>query len=73
MLINSGLAGGHYHGYTFSLSNCQGTPATSFQLTATPVGESFGRRTFCTDQSGAVRASTDGNAGACQATGAPVE
>jgi len=72
MLISSGLASGKHQGYAFSLSGCSGTPATSFHLTATPIGESYGRRAFCTDQSGAIRSSTDSGAATCLSSGTPV-
>ncbi len=70
MLIPIGLAGGRKYGYTFVLSGCEGTPATSFHLTAAPAG--FGRRAFCADQSGTIRFSATGNATACLASGSPV-
>jgi len=44
MLIGSGLASGKAHGYVFSLSECSGTPAAKFRLTATPIGGSCGHR-----------------------------
>jgi len=69
MLINSSLASGKRYGYTFQLSQCGGTPPTSFHLTATPIGEAYGRRAFCTDQSGAIKASADGNAATCLSSG----
>lgn len=72
MLINSGLASGHQHGYTFTVSGCSSPPATSFRLTATPIGESYGRRAYCADQSGAIRSSADGNPATCQSSGTPV-
>ncbi|MGA8274252.1 MAG: hypothetical protein WB919_22020 [Candidatus Sulfotelmatobacter sp.] len=72
MLIASGLAGGRRYGYTFTLSGCTGTPATGFHLAATPAGNSFGRRAFCADQSGALRYSADGNAATCVASGIPL-
>ncbi len=72
MLIGSGLAAGRHQGYAFSLSGCRGTPATSFHLTLAPIGESFGRRAFCADQSGAIRSSPANSAATCSTTGAPV-
>jgi hypothetical protein len=72
MLIASGLASGKKQGYLFTLSGCQGTPANSFHLSAVPAGNSFGRRAFCADQSGAIRYSTDGSAATCQASGTPL-
>jgi len=72
MLINSGLASGKRYGFVFTLSGCSGAPATSFQLTASPNGNSFGRKAFCADQSGAIRSSEDGNAATCLASGAVI-
>jgi len=72
MLISSGLASGKHEGYSFSLSGCAGTPAASFHLTASPIGDSYGRRAFCTDQSGAIRSSADGNVATCLSSGTPV-
>jgi hypothetical protein len=71
MLINSGLASGKRFGYVFTLSECGGTPATAFHLTATPNNNTFGRKSFCADQSGLIRSAED--AGACLSTGAPVQ
>jgi hypothetical protein len=73
MLINSGLASGKRYGYVFTLSSCSGAPAASFHLTAAPNGESYGRRVFCTDQSGVIRSSSDGNAATCLSSGTPAQ
>jgi hypothetical protein len=73
MLINSGLASGHQHGYTFSLSGCSSSPVSSFGLTATPIGEANGRRVFCADQTGAIRAAANGDSAACFSSGTPVQ
>jgi hypothetical protein len=73
MLIASGLASGKKYGYVFRLSGCAGTPATGFHLVAAPAGNSFGRRSFCADQSGAIRYSGDGNPDTCFAAGTPVQ
>ncbi len=73
MLIPSGLAGGKKFGYIFAVSGCAGTPSTSFHLTASPAGNVFGRRAFCTDRSGVIRYSADGNPATCLASGMPVQ
>ncbi|MGA7765863.1 MAG: hypothetical protein WCA27_06520 [Candidatus Sulfotelmatobacter sp.] len=73
MLINSGLASGKRYGFVFGISGCSGTPATSFQLTASPNGNSLGRKAFCADQSGVIRSSNDGNPATCLASGSPVQ
>ena len=71
MLISSGLASGKKNGYVFTLSECGGSPATSFRLTATPNGNMYGRHAFCTDQNGAIRHSGDGVAATCISAGTP--
>lgn len=73
MLINSGLASGKRYGFVFALSGCSGTPATSFHLTATPNGNSYGRKAYCADHSGVLRSSGDGNPATCMASGTPVQ
>jgi len=73
MLINSGLAGGKKYGFVFTLSDCAGTPATGFHLTAAPNGNLYGRKAFCADQSGVIRSSDNGNPATCLASGTPVQ
>jgi type IV pilus assembly protein PilA len=73
MLINSGLASGKRYGFVFTLSGCGGAPASSFQLTAAPNGERYGRKAFCADQSGVIRSSSDGDPATCLASGTPVQ
>lgn len=73
MLIPSDLAGGRRYGYTFTLSGCSGNPTSGFELTAAPAGNSFGRRAYCANESGAIRSSNDGNPATCLANGAPVQ
>jgi hypothetical protein len=71
MLINSGLASGKRYGFVFTLSGCSGTPATGFHLTAAPGANTFGRKTFCADQSAVIRSSAD--AATCSSSGMPVQ
>lgn len=73
MLISSSLASGKKFGYEFALSGCMGNPAMGFLLSATPRGNIFGRRAFCSDKSGAIRYSADGNAATCLASGIPAQ
>ena len=73
MLINSGLASGRRFGFVFTLSGCAGAPAARFHLTVAPNGNMFGRKAFCSDQSGTIRSSADGNAENCLASGTPVQ
>lgn len=73
MLIDSGLASGKRYGFVFTLSGCTGTPATTFQLSAAPAPNVFGRKAFCADQSAIIRSSQDGNPATCLASGTPVQ
>lgn len=73
MLINSGLASGRRFGFVFALSGCASAPATGFRLTAVPNANSSGRKAFCSDQSGVIRSSADGNGENCMASGVPVQ
>jgi hypothetical protein len=73
MLIDSGLASGKRYGFVFSLSGCNGTPATSFHLTAAPNANTFGRKAFCADQSQVIRSSDDGNPATCLRSGTGVQ
>jgi len=73
MLIDSGLASGKRYGFIFTLSGCNGTPATSFHLTAAPNMNTLGRKAFCADQSAAIRSSENGNPETCLRNGTPVQ
>jgi hypothetical protein len=73
MLIDSGLASGKRYGFVFTLSGCGQIPASSFQLTAAPNGNSFGRKAFCADQTGVIRSSNDANLATCLVSGVPVQ
>ena len=73
MLINSGLASGKRFGFVFTLSGCGGAPATSYHVSAAPSANTFGRKTFCADQSGTIRSSEEGDAAACFTSGTPVQ
>jgi hypothetical protein len=73
MLIPSGLASGKKYGYVFMLSACSGAPATGFRLMAVPGVNSLGRRALCSDQTGVIRYSADGNPATCLVSGVPVQ
>jgi len=73
MLINSGLASGKKYGFVFTISECSGAPATTFHLTAAPNQNFYERKAFCTDQSGVIRSSDDGDSSTCFASGSPIQ
>ena len=60
-LIDSLLATGIKSGYTFSYTpTTGGTTISLYNILAVPVSTSSGQRKFYTDQSGVIRATTDG-------------
>jgi type II secretory pathway pseudopilin PulG len=72
-LLDPALAARTKNGYHFLLSNCNGTPATSYLLVAVPtVPNQTGVRSFCSDQTGIVRYTAD-SATSCTANSRPVE
>ena len=70
-LIDPGLASGKKHGYRFALGGCTGSPASKFSLTAVPAEGGFAQ-TFCSDESGVIRSSGDGNGQNCLSNGKPL-
>ena len=66
---NSGLFDGDFAGYHVALSGCKGSPASKFQATAVPVDSDAGMKTFCADESGAVRFMVNGKGTACLSRG----
>jgi hypothetical protein len=73
MLISSSLASGKRYGYVFTLSECNGTPATGYQLTAMPNKNGVGGKAYCADQSGMIRSSEDGSPATCLASGTSIQ
>jgi len=73
MLIEPRLASGKKNGYRFAFSGCDGTPASKFIATAVPAESAVGMRTFCSDQSGVIRSSSDPNPDVCPTAGKPVQ
>jgi len=73
LLLEPRLSNGRKNGYIFKLSNCNGTPAATYSVTAVPADATAGTRAFCSDQSGVVRYSLDGSADTCLSTGQPLQ
>jgi len=69
MLINPRLASGKKDGYIFAISGCSGKPVSTFKMTAAPAQPNSGLPTYCSDQSGQIHSSLEGNS-ACVITGA---
>jgi cytochrome c5 len=73
MLIDPRLASGRKSGYIFALSGCNGMPSSRFSVTAVPADPTSGTRAFCSDETAAIRFSTDGKADSCLSIGKPLQ
>jgi hypothetical protein len=72
--INAGyfdpeLAAGKKNGYIYAISGCD---SSHYKIVAEPAVPDSGQRAFCSDESGAVRASADGKATTCLSRGEAV-
>jgi type II secretory pathway pseudopilin PulG/uncharacterized protein YjeT (DUF2065 family) len=80
-LIEPPLASGAVHGYVFSLQGCAADeigalnrPNAKYQVIATPVKRNnTGVKTFCSDDSGAIKFDTSDDAQDCFLNGSPLE
>jgi hypothetical protein len=59
------------NGYHFSLSGCEGTPASKYRLLAVPADSNSEMKTFCADQSGTLKTISDAKPSRCFSQGRP--
>jgi len=76
--LDSHVAAGLKHGYTFFLQSCtaekEGGAISKFQITAVPkVPNTSGRRAFCTDESAVIRSDAEGSGENCLDHGSQLE
>ena len=64
--------GGESPGYRLEITGCDGTPATKFKITATPLDSDAGMKAFCSDESRTVRFDLSGSGTACLSQGQPI-
>ena len=64
------LATGKHAGYIYAISGCDGT---QYKVVAEPELPGSGQRAFCSDESGAMRAATDGKATTCMNSGEAIQ
>jgi len=64
------LAKGSKRGYNFVISSCD---AERYKVVAEPAVADSGQRAFCSDETGEVRAASDGKAATCLSSGEVVE
>jgi hypothetical protein len=74
MHFNSGEQPELWNGYRFTLSGCDGSHASSYVLTAAPADPEPDpdTKTFCADESGAIKFTTGGKASSCMSSGQPL-
>jgi hypothetical protein len=60
-----GQANSEWNGYRFALMGCEGSPALKYQITAVPIDSDSGTKTFCADESGAVKSIEGRNGSTC--------
>ena len=63
------LATGKHGGYVYAISGCDGT---QYKIVAESEINDSGQRAFCSDESGALRAASDGKATTCLSSGEAV-
>lgn len=68
-VITDDLASGKRGGYVFAISGCDGS---GYKLVAEPSSPDSGMRSFCSDESGQVRAAADGKGTSCLSNGEKV-
>jgi len=70
--VDPGQANSDWHGYSFALSGCDGSPAAKYRVTAAPSDPDAGMKTFCTDESQTVKFVAGEKASNCFSRGKPV-
>jgi TonB family protein len=63
------LSTGKHGGYVYAISGCE---ASQYKVVAEPEINDSGQRAFCSDESGAMRAASDGKATTCLSSGEAV-
>ena len=69
-LYDPQLASGKKNGYVFVISSCDGS---HYKIVGEPAATDSGQRSFCSDESGTIRASADGKATSCLSSGEEVQ
>jgi type IV pilus assembly protein PilA len=73
-ILDSVLSSTHKQGYTFAITQCSGTPVSTYRSQGEPDNYGgTGTRAFCSDVSGVIKQSNDGVAATCFASGAVLQ
>ena len=60
------------NGYRFTISGCDGTPASKYRVSAVPADSDATLKTFCADESGILKFVIGGKVSTCFVQGQPV-
>ncbi len=60
------------NGYRFTISGCEGTPASKYRVSAVPADADATLKTFCADESGILKFVIGGKVSTCFVQGQPV-
>jgi len=65
-ILDPVIAAGVKSGYSFAITSCTGTPISNYESSAAPVSVGgSGQRAFCSDGSGIIQYSVDGQVATC--------
>ncbi len=64
-LYDPGQGSEEWNGYRFTLSGCEGTPASKYRILAEPADPGAETKTFCSDQSGTLKSISGGKGTSC--------
>jgi hypothetical protein len=71
-VYDPGQGNEEWSGYRFAIAGCDGSPAAKYRITAVPLESDAGMKTFCADESGALKFVTTGKSSSCFSRGQPV-
>lgn len=66
------IANAESNDYRFTLTGCEGSPASQFRVIAVPTDSGAGLKTFCADESGTLKFVTGGKSSSCFTQGEAV-
>ncbi len=73
MMLEPRLANGRKVGYVYTLSGCDGPPASKYTVVAAPSDISGGTHTYCSDQSAVIRVIEGNDGESCLNRGTPLQ
>ena len=68
-VYSSNMADTESNGYRYALTGCSGTPAGKYRVTAVAIDPDSGLKTYCADEAGTLKSSTDPKPSRCFSQG----